>query len=347
MSNDTRPAGPDGGLHGEEAIIQPYLAPLAAGFPGAFGLKDDCALLAPTPGHDIVLKTDPVAAGIHFLAEDDPADIGWKALAVNVSDLAAKGARPRAYLMALSFPEAPTGDWMARFTEGLADAQRAFGLHLAGGDTDRRPGPITISITVLGEVPAGRMPIRAGAHPGDVLFVSGTLDDSALGLALVLDPALSARWGIDPATARAAVARYRRPQPRLALRDAILAHAGATMDLSDGLAKDLGRMAAASGCGAQVRLADLPLSAAGASAVAADTANWQAIAARGDDYEVLVTVPPGAADAFERMAREAGATAIPAFSITRIGTMTEASGVRLLRRDGTVLDLHRSGWDHF
>ena len=162
-------------IHGEESLIQEFLAPLAAGYPGAFGLTDDCAAFTPTAGCDLVVKTDPVAADIHFFPDDAPEDIGWKALAVNVSDLAAKAATPRAYLMALSFPEAPNRDWMQRFAAGLSQAQQAFGMHLIGGDTDRRPGPVTVSITVFGEVPAGRMVRRGTAKAGDLICVSGTL----------------------------------------------------------------------------------------------------------------------------------------------------------------------------
>ena len=153
-------------MQGEEAIIH-LLAPLARGAPGALGLEDDCALIAPAPGSELVLKTDPVAEGVHFLADDAPEDIAWKALAVNVSDLAAKAARPLGYLMALSFPEAPTADWVTRFAAGLEAAQASFGCHLLGGDTDRRPGPLTISITVIGEVEAGRMVRRGTARPGE------------------------------------------------------------------------------------------------------------------------------------------------------------------------------------
>ena len=137
-------------IDGEEGIVQGFLAPLAAGYAGAFGLADDCAAITPTPGHDLVVKTDPVAAGVHFLADDAPEDIAWKALAVNVSDLAAKAAVPRAYLLALSFPVAPRRAWIERLAKGLAEAQAAFGMHLVGGDTDRRPGPITLSVTVFG-----------------------------------------------------------------------------------------------------------------------------------------------------------------------------------------------------
>lgn len=334
---------------GEEAIIQTYLAPLAAGFEGALRLKDDCAVLVPRPGHDIVLKTDPVAAGVHFLADDDAADIGWKALAVNVSDLAAKGATPRAYLMALSFPEAPAPAWMVAFARGLGEAQTAFGIHLAGGDTDRRPGPVTVSITVLGEVPAGRMVQRGTAQAGDDLYVTGTLGDSALGLRLCRDALLASRWGITPSDALGAIARYRRPQPRLAICQALLAHARAAMDLSDGLAKDLARMAGASGCGAEVALSALPLSSAGRAVVAgAGTAQaWQLIAATGDDYEVLCSVAPERSAAFAAAATALAAAADPPFAVSRIGRMTASSGVRLVDAEGRPFEPARSGWDHF
>ena len=138
----------------EEDLIGRYLRPLAASYPGAFDLKDDCAVLQPEPGEDLVLSMDAVAAGVHFFADDDPADIGWKALAVNVSDLAAKGARPIAYLMSLAFAEAPERAWMEGFVSGLQQAQDAFAIRLAGGDTDRRPGPTSITITAIGAVPS-------------------------------------------------------------------------------------------------------------------------------------------------------------------------------------------------
>jgi thiamine-monophosphate kinase len=184
MATDIKQDDP---LHGEEAIVR-VLAPLAQGFPGAFGLQDDCALIAPAPGTELVLKVDPVAEGVHFLTDDTPEDVAWKALAVNVSDLAAKAARPLGYLMALSFPEAPATAWLTRFAAGLAQAQARFGCHLIGGDTDRRPGPLTMSVTMIGSIPQGRMVRRATAHAGDTLFVSGTIGDASLGLALLRDP---------------------------------------------------------------------------------------------------------------------------------------------------------------
>jgi thiamine-monophosphate kinase len=347
MSTADAETQPDTLLHGEEPIIQEFLAPLAAGYPGAFGLQDDCAAITPTPGHDLVVKTDPVAAGVHFLPDDPPADIAWKALAVNVSDLAAKAATPRVYLMALSFPEAPTRGWMRAFATGLAEAQAAFGMHLVGGDTDRRPGPVTISITVFGEVPSGRMVRRATAKAGDRLYVSGSLGSAAMGLALLRQPSLASDWGIAADAAQQAIRRFRRPEPRLALRAALLEHARAAMDLSDGLAKDLGRMCRASGCGARVHLDRVPREGAAAAAVLHDPARWQDVIASGDDYEVLAAVPPERASAFEHAGRAATSTLPTPFEVTCIGEMTASDTVQFQDAAGRPLILSRTGWDHF
>lgn len=334
-------------LHGEEPIIQEFLAPLAAGYAGAFGLSDDCAAISPTPGHDLVVKTDPVAAGVHFLPDDPPADIGWKALAVNVSDLAAKAAIPRAYLMALSFPEPPTRGWMRSFAAGLAEAQAAFGMHLIGGDTDQRPGPVTISISVFGEVPTGRMVRRGTAQPGDRLYVSGSLGMAAIGLALLRDASLAKAWKLEESTADVAIRRFRRPEPRIVLRSALLEHARAAMDLSDGLAKDLGRMCRASGCGAEVQLGRVPREGAAAAAVAVDPARWHDVIASGDDYEVLAAVPPERAAGFEREVQAATSALREPFPVTCIGEMTAGRSVDIRQPDGSPFVLSRTGWDHF
>ena len=338
MSNDRQVAS---GLAGEEAIIQGFLAPLARGFAGAFGLKDDCALLTPEPGTELVLKTDPVAEGVHFLPDDAPGDVAWKALAVNVSDLAAKGATPIGYLMALSFPAPPSTEWLTAFAQGLEEAQQQFGCHLMGGDTDRRPGPITVSITAVGSVPGGGMVRRNTARPDDAVFVSGTLGDAALGLLLRRNARLAAAWGLAAADTEHLRRRYLRPQPRLGLGEALRGHAAAAMDISDGLAKDLSRMCAASGCGAQVRLADLPLSTAAGKALAADPRLVMAIAAGGDDYEILACVPTDKASDFVAAARLAGV------GMTRIGSLAVGSEVIFEGSDGVPVSFPSSGWDHF
>lgn len=327
-------------LHGEEAIVA-LLAPLARRYAGAFELKDDCALVSPEPGTELVLKTDPVAEGVHFLPGDDPEDIAWKALAVNVSDLAGKGATPLGYLMALSFPEAPTHAWMSRFAGGLRAAQERFGCHLIGGDTDRRPGPLTVSITVVGTVPTGRMVLRTSAQPGDRIFVSGTLGDAALGLRLRSDPTLSQRWGLADRDAEHLRGRYLRPEPRLALGPVLRAHASAAMDISDGLAKDLGRMARASGCGARVSTAALPLSEPAAKALKAAPDMIGRIVTGGDDYEILAAAPPAKAGEFALAAGKAGV------GVTEIGAFVAEEGVVVLGPQGTKFDLDRPGWDHF
>lgn len=338
----TRSAKP---VTGEEALIQGFLAPLAAGFPGAYGLADDCATIAPSPAHELVVKTDPIAEGVHFLAGDPPADIAWKALAVNVSDLVAKGARPVAYLMALSFPQAPTAAWMEGFARGLGEAQAAFGIALAGGDTDKRPGPITISITVFGEVPAGTMVRRGAARPGDRILVSGTLGCSALGLAVLTAEAggrpLPPLLALTAAERTEVVRRYRRPQPRLALAPVLRAHAGAAMDLSDGIVKDLGRMIRASGCGAVIEASRLPMSACVARRLALSPDEVAKIVSAGDDYEVLAACAPERAAACIEAASAAG---VP---LTDIGEMTDGRELMVRDATGAPLDVADAGYDHF
>ena len=325
----------------EGELIQTYLAPLARRTPGALGLRDDCALLVPPPGSDLVVTTDAVAAGVHFFEDDAASDIAWKALAVNVSDLAAKGAEPFAYQMALSFPQAPTHDWLSAFAGGLEAAQSAFGIGLLGGDTDRRPGPLTITITAFGHTPKGTMVLRSGARPGDIIFVSGTLGDSALGLKQRVEPEAARKWQLSASETAHLTLRYLKPEPRLTLRDALRAHAASAMDISDGLVKDLERLCAASCVKAHVRLGQVPLSQAARAVVAADAGTYGLIVSGGDDYEILCTVPPDQAEAFGSAARAC------AVSVSAIGTISPGSGLVLEGLDGLSIQLTRSGWDHF
>lgn len=325
-------------IRNETELIQTYLAPLTAGAPGACNLTDDAALLPIEPTADLVVTTDPIIAGVHFFADDRPEDIAWKALAVNVSDLAAKGATPVAYTLALAFPAAPERAWMAGFARGLAEAQAAFGFHLIGGDTDRTPGPLSIGVTAFGATPKGAMVKRQGAAPGDVIFVTGSIGDAALGLdlrrgAATFKPALSATdvdYLID---------RYLRPQPRLSLTLALRAHARAALDVSDGLAQDLGRLV--EGLGADVAFEKVPLSDAGRRALAFDPRLTERIVGGGDDYEVLGAAPVERADQLVAAARSAGVT------IALIGVVSEAPGVRISDSDGAQITPKRRGYDHF
>ncbi|MCB1511796.1 MAG: thiamine-phosphate kinase [Hyphomicrobiaceae bacterium] len=327
---------------GEEQIIAATFAPLAADWPGAFGLQDDCASIAPAPGHELIVKTDPLRAGVHFFVDDHPEDIAWKALAVNVSDLAAKAARPLAYLLAASFPERPEAAWLSRFGQGLAAAQQAFGVVLIGGDTDRAPGPMSFAVTVFGEAPVGRMLRRGRALPGDILYVSGTLGDAALGLELRAGQAGPASGIADEALRQHLLQRYLRPRPRLGLKAALRNFARGAMDLSDGLAKDLGRMCRASGCGAQVDIGHLPVSPAFASAQArADEMLLRQLVGAGDDYEILAAVSPADAANFEASARAGGV------EVRRIGHLRHGGEVRFVAPDGNRVTIPSLGYAHF
>lgn len=327
---------------GEEAIIQEFLAPLAAGFPGAFGLKDDCALLVPEPGCAFVLKTDPVIEGVHFPIDEEPDAVAWKALAVNVSDLVAKGAKPFAYLMALALPDAPQRTWLAQFQQGLNRAQNAYGCHLVGGDTDRTPGPLTISITGIGSVPAGKFVRRATAAPGDLVYVTGTIGDAALGLRLRLDPRLAMAWGLNEQEREALQNRYRLPNPPLAAAGIVSAYASASADVSDGLVKDFDRLCRASAVSGWIEAMRVPVSPAAEVVLTAGGTTISDLITGGEDYEILMTVPLGRAAAFEAAAAAAGV------KVTCIGgTAEQPVGATVLDASGTPIMLARTGWDHF
>lgn len=323
----------------ETELIDVYLAPLAAGSPGAFGLKDDAALIKTEPGFDLVVSTDPVIAGVHFFGDDAPGDVAWKALAVNVSDLAAKGAEPIAYTMALAFPEAPRRDWMAAFCAGLLEAQTSFGCKLIGGDTDRTPGPLSIGITAFGKVPHGQIVKRNSAQIGDHVFVTGTVGDSALGLLLrrPTPPAWREQLGEDHS--RYLLARYLRPLPRLALGPVLRHCASAALDVSDGLLKDAGRLAA--GAALKIDSQTIPLSPAATAAINRQPELFESLVTGGDDFEILCAVNPSKCDVFKQQASQAR---VP---ITEIGVLTRGSGVTLVLPDGKQLTPVRSGYDHF
>ncbi len=225
----------------EDELIARFFAPYAG--PAGLGLRDDAALLTPPAGCDLVLTTDALVAGVHFFADDAPAAIARKALRVNLSDLAAKGARPLGFLLSLALPADWTEAWLAAFAAALGDDGALYGCPLAGGDTVKTPGPLTLSIAAFGAVPSGRMAARTGVRPGDRLYVTGTIGDAAIGLRL--------RQGRDPdltsAERKFLVGRYLEPQPRVALAPAMAAHANGGMDVSDGFVGDLTKMLRVSG----------------------------------------------------------------------------------------------------
>lgn len=326
----------------EDAIIGGYWAPLAEGFAGAFGLKDDCALIASPADCDLVVTTDAVVAGVHFFPDEDPGAVAWKALAVNVSDLVAKGAEPLAYLMTVAFPAAPERAWLADFTAGLARAQQHFGCHLAGGDTDRTPGPLSVSITAIGTVPKGRMARRSTAQAGDLVYVSGTIGNAALGLDRRCErSAQSAQGAMSSEDSRLDTA-LSTPQPPVELAPVVRDFAAAAMDVSDGLVKDFARMCAASAVGGRIEAPRVPLSEEARAVLRAGETTLERLITGGEDYQVLAALRPASAPEFERGAAAAGV------AVTRIGSIEDASaGVSVLGSDGRPLALAAAGWDHF
>ncbi|TAJ30141.1 thiamine-phosphate kinase [Bosea sp. (in: a-proteobacteria)] len=306
---------------GEFELIARYFAPLAG--PGGLGLIDDAGLLRPGRGYEVVVTADALVAGVHFFPDDPPAAIGWKALAVNLSDLAAKGAKPEGFALTIALPRDWTEAWLDAFAEGLGRLAKDAGCPLIGGDTVSTPGPLTLSITAFGVVPAGRMVRRTGAKPGDVVLVSGTIGDGALGLK-VHGPDQPGWVAALDAQERGFLAdRYLRPQPRHALAKVLQQHASAAMDVSDGLIGDLGKLLKASGVGAEIDLDTVPLSAPARAALMADPALAELAWTGGDDYEILCTATDGEVFTLVGAAAEAG---IPLTAIGRI--VAEPGAVR-------------------
>jgi thiamine-monophosphate kinase len=325
----------------EDRLIARYFKPLAKD-PRALGLTDDCAVMTPPAGHDLVLKTDAIVGGVHFLPDDPPEAIAKKALRVNLSDLAAKGAMPSGFLLVLALPAGFDEAWMEAFARGLGEDAEAFDAPLLGGDTVRTPGPVMVSISIFGTVPHGTMVTRMGAEIGDLVVVTGTIGDAVLGLKLLREPQLETSWGLVPNHRNHLVTRYRVPQPRNALAEAVRAHASAAMDVSDGLVGDLGKLCAASGVSADITVWDLPFSAAAQSALKSDPLLSEGMLTGGDDYEIVCTIPPSKLDAFRSAASTAG---VPIAEIGRIVAGNAAP--RFLDRDGRPLFFFRTSFSHF
>lgn len=322
---------------GEFERIAKYFAPLAAGVPGALGLKDDVAFLEVPEGQELVVKTDAIVGGVHFLPDDPPDLVARKALRVNLSDLAAKGAVPRWYLLDAAFPAETEDPWIAAFARGLAKDQGEFDVRLVGGDTVATPGPAMFAVTALGFVKASWGLRRSGAHVGDGIYVTGTLGDGALGL-------LVRRGEIDflrPKQRDHLVSRYRLPRPRVALGRHLVGIATAALDISDGLVADLGHLCAASGRAAVVEEALVPLSTAAQAVLAERPGLVERVLTGGDDYEILFTAPTTAGTVLGHLAREYGAP------ITRIGRIESGKGVTVLDRAGERRSFARGGWTHF
>jgi thiamine-monophosphate kinase len=322
---------------GEDSLIARYFRPLATD-PGAFNLGDDAAILKAS-GDDLVVTTDAIVEGVHFLADDPPDTVARKALRVNLSDLAAKGATPAGFVLTLALRAADDA-WLTPFARGLGSDAGLFDCPLLGGDTVSTPGPLTISITAFGRVPAGKMVRRGGAKPGDRIVVTGTIGDAALGLDILKGGAVAAL--ADAGAKAMLIGRYRVPQPRSALAKAVRDHAHAAMDVSDGLAGDLAKLCGVSGVSAVIDAPSIPLSAAAAALLTRGTIGVDAIVSGGDDYEILCTIPEDRFEAFVQAAGQAGV------AVTSIGMVVAGSSVpRFLDGEGREIALPRLSYSHF
>jgi thiamine-monophosphate kinase len=321
---------------GEDRLIQRFFAPIAT-HPGALGLADDAAFIKPPPGCDLVLKTDAIIGGVHFFPDDAAQSVASKALRVNLSDLAAKGAKPLGFLLTLALPKEIGDDWLAGFAEGLRADAVLFGCPLFGGDTDRTPGPVTVSIAMFGSVPEGTMVRRAGAQVGDAVFVSGSIGDAALGLVL----RKGAAWKLNEAQRQHLTSRYLLPQPRNALAEAVRTHASAAMDVSDGLVGDFTKLCRASKVAAEIEVARVPLSDAAKAAIAADPSMLESALTGGDDFEIVCTVPAGKAASFRAAAQAAKV------AVSEIGEIKAGEGARFLGVNGQALAFKRASFSHF
>jgi thiamine-monophosphate kinase len=321
---------------GEFETIERLLKPLA--HPDyARGLTDDVAVLPSRPGFDLVLTQDALVEGVHFLPDDPLDTVAQKLLRVNLSDLAAKGAEPFGYLLTCAW--SPRCGWPERmaFADGLRADQKEFGIALLGGDTVSMPGPLTFSATLMGWVPKGRAVGRAGARPGDLLFVTGMIGDGKLGLLAAQD-----RLPLEPERVAALADRYRRPSPRHDFASTIRAHATAAVDVSDGLIADVGRLAAASGVGAEMDLEKLPLSAAADAWFQGRVDPEGALidlATGGDDYEIAFAAPASAEAALRREAERLH------LRLTRLGRFVDGGGTAV-RWAGRPVEVTRPGWTH-
>ena len=315
--------------------IRRYFAPLAG--PGGLDLLDDAALVDCRAGRRLVVTADAIVEGVHYLPVDPPALVARKLLRVNLSDLAAMGARPLHYLLTTALPAVHGADWVAAFARGLAEDQRRFQVSLLGGDSVATPGPAALSLTAIGEVTAGMEIRRSGALVDDLVWVSGTIGDAHLGLA-VLRGAYSQ---LAPEHRAGLVRRFRIPEPRVEFGPRLAGLAHAMIDVSDGLLADLGHICETSNVAARVEVEALPLSPAAKEIVDQRMDSRVSLAAGGDDYELLFTAPASATKAIEEL------SSILGLPITMIGLIERGKGVRLVDPDGRAIPVDHAGYHHF
>lgn len=318
-------------------FIRRYFAPLAKRHAGAFSLSDDAAVVQIPKGHELVVTKDAIVEGVHFLGDENPALIAQKLLRVNLSDLAAMGAEPYAYALAVMLPPRADEVFIKAFTRGLAKDQKKFGITLLGGDTVAAPTHLCFSLTAFGKVKKGEALRRNGAKVGDIIYVSGTAGDSALGLKLL-------RWGMpcrDPKARKFLEKRYYLPEPRIALGLKLRKLAHAAVDISDGLVADLSHICECSSVGARIYQDKIPVSQAFNAVVGKKPEKRLDALTGGDDYELLFTVAPADARKIAALSKTLQ------LSLTEIGRIEKGCGVRVIGENGAPLALERMGFVHF
>src|SRR5437016_1479364 len=327
-------------ISGEDSLIARYFKPLATD-PGAFNLGDDAAVLKPSDD-DIVVTTDAIVEGVHFRADDPPDTVARKALRVNLSDLAAKGATPAGFVLTLALALRHADEaWLKPFAAALGEDAALFNCPLLGGDTVSTPGPLMVSVTAFGRVPPGKMIHRSGAKPGERVMVTGTIGDAALGLAVLKGGKVHAA-ATDVAARDALVGRYRVPQPRMAMAEIVRSHASASMDVSDGLAGDLTKLCGVSGVSAVIDLVSIPLSGAARGLVLWGVVGLETLIAGGDDYEILCTIAEDRVEAFSQAAGRAGV------AVSSIGTVIAGSAApKFIDEESREIALERLSYSHF
>jgi thiamine-monophosphate kinase len=320
---------------GEFERIRRFFAPLAG--PGGLGLVDDAGLIDCAAGRRLVITADAIVAGVHYLPDDPPDLVARKLLRVNLSDLAAMGARPLHYVLTTALPAELGPEWLARFADGLAEDQARFGIDLLGGDSVGTHGSAVLSLTAIGEVAAGQEIRRSGARLGDLVWVSGTIGDAGLGLDLLR----GSHPDLPPQDRDYLVRRFQVPDPRTELGPRLIGVARAMIDVSDGLLADLGHICETSQAGAVIEVGQLPLSSAARRIVERDPNLLPRLAAAGDDYELLFAAPAGATAAITAL------SSLLDLPVTRIGRIEEGTGARLVDDGGRPIPLQATGYRHF
>jgi thiamine-monophosphate kinase len=320
---------------GEFERIRRFFAPLAG--PGGLELADDAALIDCAPGKRLVVTADAIVAGVHYLPDDPPDLVARKLLRVNLSDLAAMGARPLHYLLTTALPAELGTEWLTRFAEGLAEDQHRYGIALLGGDSVATRGPAVLSLTAIGEVAAGQEVRRSGAQPGDLVWISGSIGDAFLGLGVLR----GIYRDLSQQHREYLIGRFHLPEPRTELGPRLCGTAHAMIDVSDGLLADLGHICETSGTAAVLEMARLPVSAAARAVVESSPDILPRLAAAGDDYELLFAAPAGATEAILAL------SSFLQIPVTEIGSIEAGAGVQLVDDGGRTIPVEAAGYRHF